>query len=198
MAKQKTLSDAFYETLKDVYYAEKQSVKALKKSAKAAESEELKNAFLTHADESANQVERLTQVFEIIGKPARGKTCEAMQGITAEMDEDLEDFGGTDAADQVLIGCAQAVEHYEIARYGLLRTWATKLGFDDAAELLAATLEEEKRTDALLSEIADNLEYDNGSAPVETDGDEGDAEDLEEEGDEGEAAAPKSRSKAKA
>lgn len=159
MAKEKTLSDAFYETLKDVYYAEKQSVKALKKSAKAAEADELKQAFLTHADESAVQVERLTQVFEIIGKPARAKTCEAMQGITNEMEEDLEDFGGTDAADQVLIGCAQAVEHYEIARYGLLKTWASKLGYDEAAELLGQTLEEEKKTDALLSEIAEGLVY---------------------------------------
>ena len=97
--KQKTLQDAFYETLKDVYYAEKQSVKALKKSAKAAEHDELRQAFETHAEESANQVERLQQVFEIIGKPARAKTCEAMQGLTSEMEEDLEDFGDSPAAD---------------------------------------------------------------------------------------------------
>ena len=101
-AKEKTLHDAFYETLKDVYYAEKQSVKALKKSAKAAKATELKQAFEKHAEESATQVERLTQVFEIIGKPARAKTCEAMQGITSEMEEDLEDFGETAAADAVL------------------------------------------------------------------------------------------------
>ena len=159
MAKEKTLADAFYETLKDVYYAEKASVRALKKSAKAAQSEELKQAFETHAEESANQVERLVQVFELIGKPARAKTCEAMQGLTAEMEEDLEDFGTTDAADQVLIGCAQAVEHYEIARYGTLKAWATKLGHDDAAKLLDETLAEEKKTDELLSQIADGLEY---------------------------------------
>jgi hypothetical protein len=103
---EKTLKDAFYETLKDVYYAEKQSVRALKKSAKAAEASELKEAFTKHAEESATQVERLVQVFEHIGKPARAKTCEAMQGLTAEMEEDLEDFGGTAAADDVLIGCA--------------------------------------------------------------------------------------------
>ena len=115
MAKQKTLHDAFYETLKDVYYAEKQSVKALKKSAKAAEHAELRQAFETHAEESAQQVERLTQVFEIIGKPARAKTCEAMQGIVSEMEEDLEDFEGSPAADAVLAACAQAVEHYEIS-----------------------------------------------------------------------------------
>ncbi len=159
MAKPKTLEDAFYETLKDVYYAEKQSVRALKKSAKAAQSDELRQAFQTHAEESQGQVERLEQVFEIIGRSARAKTCEAMQGLSAEMEEDLEDFGGTDAADQVLIGCAQAIEHYEIARYGLLKTWATKLGYDDAAALLDQTLQEEKKTDELLTDIADQLDY---------------------------------------
>lgn len=155
--KEKTLHDAFYETLKDVYYAEKQSVKALKKSAKAAKASELKQAFEKHGEESATQVERLTQVFEIIGKPARAKTCEAMQGITSEMEEDLEDFGDTPAADAVLIGCAQAIEHYEIARYGMLKTWATQLGFDDAAKLLDATLQEEKKTDELLTQIAQKI-----------------------------------------
>ena len=155
--KPKTLHDAFYETLKDVYYAEKQSVKALKKSAKAAEHDELRQAFETHAEESAHQVERLTQVFEIIGKPARAKTCEAMQGITSEMEEDLEDFGDTPAADAVLAACAQAVEHYEIARYGTLKTWATQLGYADAAKLLDETLQEEKKTDALLSKIAETV-----------------------------------------
>lgn len=113
---EKTLSDAFHETLKDVYYAEKQSVRGLKKSAKAAASPEFKEAFTRHAEESAGQVERLVRVFEIIGKPPRAKTCEAMQGLTAEMEEDLDTFGGTEAADDVLIGCAQAIEHYEIAR----------------------------------------------------------------------------------
>jgi ferritin-like metal-binding protein YciE len=155
MATEKTLHDAFHETLKDLYYAEKQSVKALKKSAKAAQSSELKQAFEKHAEESAIQVERLVQVFDILGKPARAKTCEAMQGLTAEMEEDLEDFGKTEAADDVLIGCAQAMEHYEIARYGLLKNWARKLGLRDAEKLLAETLEEEKQTDILLTKIAD-------------------------------------------
>lgn len=152
---EKTLSDAFYETLKDVYYAEKQSVKALKKSAKAAKAPDLKQAFEKHAEESAHHVERLVQVFESIGKPARAKTCEAMQGLTSEMDEDLNDFGETEAGDDVLIGCAQAMEHYEIARYGLLKTWAAKLQHTDAESLLGETLEEEKRTDALLTQIAE-------------------------------------------
>jgi ferritin-like metal-binding protein YciE len=169
MAKEKTLQDAFYETLKDVYYAEKQSVRALNKAAKAAQSPELKQAFEQHRDESAGQVERLEQVFEIFGKPAKTKTCEAMQGLTAEMAEDLEDFSGTVASDSVLIGCAQALEHYEIARYGTMKTWATQLGLADAAALLDATLQEEKKADALLSTIAESL---NASAD-----DEGDDED---------------------
>ena len=155
--KEKTLHDAFYETLKDVYYAEKQSVKALKKSAKAAEHAELRQAFETHAEESATQVERLQQVFEIIGKPARAKTCEAMQGITSEMEEDMDDFGDSPAADAVLAACAQAVEHYEIARYGTLKTGASQLGYDDAAKLLDETLQEEKKTDQLLSQIAERI-----------------------------------------
>jgi ferritin-like metal-binding protein YciE len=153
---EKTLSDAFYETLKDVYFAEKQSVKALKKSAKAAKLPALKSAFETHAEQSAHHVERLTQVFELIGKPARTKTCDAMQGLTSEMEEDLGDFGDTEAGDDVLIGCAQAMEHYEIARYGLLKTWATKLGMGEAAKLFGETLEEEKSTDVLLSKIAND------------------------------------------
>jgi ferritin-like metal-binding protein YciE len=153
-AKGKTLADAFYETLKDVYFAEKQSVKALKKSARAAKSGALKQAFESHGAESVHQVDRLTQVFDIIGKAARAKTCEAMQGLTAEMEEDLEDFGSTEAGDAVLIGCAQAIEHYEIARYGMLRAWAARLGYAEAETLLAETLEEEKRADALLSQIA--------------------------------------------
>jgi ferritin-like metal-binding protein YciE len=165
--KQKTLQDAFYETLKDVYYAERQSVKALKKSAKAAEHEELRQAFETHAEESVNQVERLQQVFEIIGKPARGKTCEAMQGLTAEMEEDLEDFGDSPAADAVLVGCAQAVEHYEIARYGTLKTWASQLGYEDAAKLLDETLQEEEKTDQLLTEIAERINVEGSEEDAE-------------------------------
>lgn len=171
-AKEKTLHDAFYETLKDVYYAEKQSVKALKKSAKSAEHEALREAFETHAEESANQVERLQQVFEIIGKPARAKTCEAMQGIVSEMEEDLEDFEGSPAADAVLAACAQAVEHYEIARYGTLKTWASQLGYADAAKLLDETLQEEKKTDALLTEIAESLNTE--GTPTEEEPDEAD------------------------
>ena len=116
---------------------------------------ELKKAFDTHAEESAHQVERLTQIFEMIGKPARAKTCEAMQGITSEMNADLEDFGDTEAGDDVLIGCAQAVEHYEISRYGTLKAWAGKLGLPEVQDLLEETLAEEKKADALLSQLAE-------------------------------------------
>jgi ferritin-like metal-binding protein YciE len=155
--KEKTLADAFYETLKDVHYAEKAALKALKKSAKAAKHPELKEAFTAHAEETTHQIERLQQVFELIDRPARAKPCEAMQGIVSEMEEDLEDFGDTPAGDAVLIGCGQAVEHYEMARYGMLKTWATQLGYAEAAKLLEETLSEEKKADALLSKIAQKV-----------------------------------------
>ena len=155
--KEKTLADAFHETLKDVYWAEKAALKALKKSAKAAKHEDLQAAFETHHEETTHQIERLREVFELIGKPARAKPCEAMQGITSEMEEDLEDFGDSPAADAVLIGCAQAVEHYEMARYGLLRTWARQLGYGAAVKLLDATLAEEKKADELLTALADHV-----------------------------------------
>ncbi|MFC3125432.1 ferritin-like domain-containing protein [Pseudoroseomonas globiformis] len=184
---EKTLTDAFYETLKDVYYAEKQSVKALKKSAKAAQAPELKQAFTKHAEESAVQVERLVQVFEAINKSPRAKTCEAMAGLTAEMEEDLGDFGGTEAGDDVLIGCAQAIEHYEIARYGLLKSWASKLGYSEAEALLAETLEEEKKTDALLTQIAEGPAAEMAVDEDATPGDDGTS-----------SKTPKSKSKASA
>ena len=164
---EKTLKDAFYETLKDVHYAEKAGLRSLKKAIKAAKSPALKAALTEHSEESQHQVERLVQVFEILGKPARAKTCEAMQGITSEMEEDLEDFGGSEAADEVLIGCAQAVEHYEMARYGLLQSWAKKLGMADAASLLGETLEEEKRADAKLTEIGESLAPSGQGKPVQ-------------------------------
>lgn len=157
MAKEKDLHDAFYETLKDVYFAEKHSVKACKKSAKNAKAPELKAAFEEHAEMSTHHVQRLEQVFETIDKTPRAKTCEAMSGIMSEMEEDLEEFGGTAAGDAVLIGCAQAVEHYEIARYGMLRTWAEQLDNATAAKLLGETLAEEEATDKKLSALAGKL-----------------------------------------
>jgi ferritin-like metal-binding protein YciE len=153
--KQKTLNDLFLETLKDMYHAEKQILKALPKMAKAAESDQLRQAFEQHRAETEGQVERLEQVFEMLGKAARGKPCEAIQGMVEESQEVIEDFKGSDALDAGLLAAAQAVEHYEISRYGTLRTWATQLGLTEAARLLEQTLEEEKQTDALLTQIAE-------------------------------------------
>ncbi|EJC64655.1 hypothetical protein Rleg5DRAFT_1409 [Rhizobium leguminosarum bv. viciae WSM1455] len=156
MATEKTLNDLFLDTLKDIYYAEKQILKALPKMARAAQSEEGKAGFLQHRDETQSHVERLEQVFEMIGKPARGKTCEAIQGIIAEADEIMDEFKGTVALDAGLISSAQAVEHYEIARYGTLIAWAKQLGIKDAVPLLQATLAEEEATDKKLTQIAES------------------------------------------
>jgi ferritin-like metal-binding protein YciE len=154
-AKEKTLNDLFFDTLKDVYHAEKQILRALPRMAKAASSDELRQAFETHRDETEGQIERLEQVFEIVGKRAQGKPCEAMQGLIEESKEILEDYKGSPALDAGLLSSAQSVEHYEISRYGTLRTWAGQLGMNDAVGLLEQTLEEEKKTDALLTQLAE-------------------------------------------
>jgi ferritin-like metal-binding protein YciE len=154
MAEQKTLDDLFLDTLKDIYYAEKQIVKTLPKMAKAATSPQLKAGFEKHLQESEGHVDRLEQVFEMLGKPARGKTCEAILGIIEEGKTIMEEFKGAQALDAGLISAAQAVEHYEIARYGTLRTWAQQLGMNDAARLLQQTLQEEENTDRTLTQLA--------------------------------------------
>jgi ferritin-like metal-binding protein YciE len=154
MAEEKTLFDLFLDTLKDIYYAEKQIVKALPKMAKAAQSEELRAGFELHLQETEGHVERLEQVFELIGVPARGKTCDAILGILEEGKSIMEDFKGTVSLDAGLVSAAQAVEHYEIARYGTLKTWAKQLGMADAVKLLDATLQEEIATDKKLSQVA--------------------------------------------
>jgi len=151
---EKTLNDLFYDTLKDIYFAERQILKTLPKLAKAAKSAELKAAFLTHRDQTEGHVERLQQVFEMIGKPARAKTCEAIKGILEEGDEIMKDYAGSEALDAGLLAGGQAVEHYEMSRYGTLKTWATQLGMSGASALLDQTLQEEKKTDALLSKLA--------------------------------------------
>jgi ferritin-like metal-binding protein YciE len=151
---EKTLDDLFYDTLKDIYYAERQILKALPKMARAARAPELKAAFEKHREQTEGHVERLQQVFELIGKRAQGKTCEAIQGIIAEGEEIIEEFKGTAALDAGLISSAQAVEHYEITRYGTLKAWAEKLGKNDAAKLLDATLKEESQTDETLTTLA--------------------------------------------
>ena len=154
-AKEKTLNDLFLHTLKDIFYAEKQILKSLPKMAKAAESEELRQAFETHREETQGQIERLEQVFEMLGKPARGVQCEAINGIIEENKEVMEDFAGSEALDAGILAAAQAVEHYEITRYGSLKSWAEELGMQDAARLLDQNLQEEKKTDQLLTQLAE-------------------------------------------
>jgi ferritin-like metal-binding protein YciE len=152
---QKTLEDLFEETLKDILYAENKILKALPRMAKAAQSEELKAAFEKHAEETAEHVSRLEQVFEMIEATPRGKKCQAIEGIIEEGAEIMKEFKGAPALDAGLVSAAQAVEHYEIARYGTLKRWAEMMGLDDAVQLLEETLEEEKNTDATLTELAD-------------------------------------------
>ena len=148
------LEDLFAETLKDIYFAEKQILRALPKMAKEATSAELKEAFEKHRDETEEQVERLNQIFEAMGRPARGKTCDAIVGILDEAKEFMDEFKGADALDAALAASAQTVEHYEIARYGTLKSWARDLGMNDAVQLLDETLQEEIKTDKLLTELA--------------------------------------------
>jgi len=150
------LQKLFEHTLKDIYFAEKQIVKALPKLAKKAQSAELKEAFETHLQQTEGHIERLEEVFKLIGKSPRTTECKAIEGILAEGDEVAEEFGGTKALDAGLIAAAQAVEHYEMARYGALVTWADELKMEEASALLQQTLEEEKETDELLSDLAEN------------------------------------------
>src|ERR1700688_3074843 len=153
-AKDKNLNDLFLDTLKDIYFAEKQIYKPLPKMAKAAASDQLRAAFEKHYGETEGQIERLEQIFELLGKPARGKTCDAIQGILEEGKEIMEEYEGTSALDAGLLAAAQAVEHYEISRYGTLKSWAGKLGMNDAVRLLDQTLSEEKKTDDALTKLA--------------------------------------------
>jgi ferritin-like metal-binding protein YciE len=152
-----TLSDLFYDTLRDIYWAEKHLLKALPKMSKKAANPELAEALEIHRVETEGHVERLEQVFEVINKAPRAKKCEAMVGLSAEGDHVLEEVEDETVRDVGIIGAAQAVEHYEIARYGTLATWAKLLGHEDAAKLLGATLEEEKAADEILSGLAESI-----------------------------------------
>src|SRR5688572_10226622 len=147
----KTLEDLFVETLKDIYYAEKHILKALPGMVRKAGDAKLKDALETHRKETEGQIERLEQVFKLMDVPARGKKCDAIEGILAEAKEHMEDIEDAQVLDAGMIGSAQAVEHYEITRYGTLIAWAHQIGRDDAIALLEANLEEEKNADALLS-----------------------------------------------
>jgi ferritin-like metal-binding protein YciE len=155
MAKEpKKLDDLFHETLKDIYFAEKKILTTLPKMAKAAQSGELKAAFEKHHSETEGQIERLEKVFAVIEKKPQGKTCAAILGITEEGAEIMDEYRGSPALDAGLLAAAQAVEHYEISRYGTLIAWAEELGLEDAVSLLEETLEEEEATDEALTEIA--------------------------------------------
>ena len=150
----KTMDDLFVATLKDIYYAEKQILKALPGMVKKANGKDLKKALETHRQETEGQVERLDQVFKMLEIPARGKKCDAIEGVIDEAKEHMEEIEDAQVLDAGMISSAQAVEHYEICRYGTLIEWARDLGHNDAINLLRQNLDEEKNADRLLSQIA--------------------------------------------
>jgi ferritin-like metal-binding protein YciE len=152
------LEDLFLETLKDIFFAERQILKGLSRMAKAAHEPKLREAFMHHREETEGQIDRLRQVFDIIGKRAQGKTCEAINGLLEEGEELLElSPQPSPVRDAGLVAAAQAVEHYEIARYGALTAWAKALGNEQVAQLLHQNLEEEKATDDLLNQMATSV-----------------------------------------
>src|ERR1700710_34482 len=156
MAKEpKKLDELFHDTLKDIYFAEKKILSTLPKMAKAAQNEELSAAFEKHHGETEGQIERLEQVFELIEEKPQGKKCAAIEGILEEGQEIMKEFKGSPALDAGLVSAAQAVEHYEMARYGTLRTWAEELGLDQAVKLLQQTLDQEEATDEALTALAE-------------------------------------------
>src|SRR5512139_1679009 len=157
MPKEKVLEDLFLDGLKDIYFAEKKILTALPKMAKAADSEKLVEAFKKHERETKGQVERLERVFELFDETPKGKKCPAILGLIEEGQEMMKEYKGSPSLDAGLLAAAQAVEHYEIGRYGTLATWANELGLSDAVGLLDQTLAEEKRTDATLTEIAETV-----------------------------------------
>jgi ferritin-like metal-binding protein YciE len=154
MATTKTMKDLLLTFMQDVYYAERQILKALPKMAKASGSEELKNALLHHREETQGQVDRLQKAFEALGKRARGITCEAINGLIEEGEEVIEEFPEGHVRDAGIVACAQAVEHYEMARYGTIVAWAKAVGADDVARLMQETIEEEKKADTTLNQLA--------------------------------------------
>lgn len=167
MAKMKKLEDLFHDTLKDVYFAEKKILTSLPKMAKAAQHGGLKAAFEKHHGETERQIVRLEQVFAEIDRKPRAKTCDAIMGITKEGQEVMDEYEDMPAHDAGLLAAAQAVEHYEMARYGTLRTWAEELGYTKSVKLLQTTLDEERATDAALSKLAKgviNLDAENEEA----------------------------------
>jgi len=152
-----TLQKLYTEELRDLYNAETQLLKALPKMAKGASSQELKDAFEKHLEQTKTHVERLEQVFEGLGEKAKGKTCQAMKGLIEEGSEILEEDGDESVLDAGIIVAAQKVEHYEIAGYGSVRTFAHLLGQNEAAELLQTTLDEESETNDILNKLAETV-----------------------------------------
>jgi len=151
------LHELFLEELADIYSAEQQLTKALPKMAKAAESDELREAFEEHLQQTEEQISRLEQVFESLDESMKRKTCKAMQGLIEEGAEIMQEQKGSPAIDAALIAAAQKVEHYEIATYGTLCTWADQMGHQDALDLLKQSIEEEEATDERLTELAESL-----------------------------------------
>lgn len=190
----KAMNDLMLHFMQDIYYAEKTGVRSLAKLAKAVESKELKDAFLAHREQSQQQIERLEQVFEALGKRAKGKTCAAMDGLVEEGEDAVGEFDKGPVLDAALIACVQAVDHYEIARYGAMVAWAKQLGLDEAAGLLQQTLDEEKANDVALSEMAERSTNPDASKE-ESDEDEEDED--ENEGMEVEAAEDNGKKKRK-
>jgi ferritin-like metal-binding protein YciE len=153
------LDDLFLDELKDIFDAEKRLLKALPKMAKAASTDGLRQAFTSHLEETQGQVERLEQIFKHLEKPARGKKCQAMEGLIEEGKELMEQDATPAVLDAGLICAAQKVEHYEIAAYGTLATWSKTLGYEKVSRLLAETLAEEKAADEKLTELAADINF---------------------------------------
>jgi ferritin-like metal-binding protein YciE len=149
------LKDLFVHFVRDMYYAEKQILKTLPKMAKKADSDHLRKAFEDHREETEGQIENLEKVFELLDLKPRGVTCEAIQGILEEGKEIMEEAGDDDTRDAGMIAAAQAVEHYEMTRYGTMVAWAKRLGMADAAKLLQANLDQEYAADTKLSKLAE-------------------------------------------
>jgi ferritin-like metal-binding protein YciE len=150
------MDDLFLHHVKDIYYAEEQIIKALPKMAKATSSPDLKKAFEHHLEETKGQVERLEQIFKILGKPVRGVRCDAIEGLISEAKEVMDETEDAGVMDAGLLASAQAVEHYEIARYGTMSAWAVQLGLAKAVKLIDETLKQEKAANQLLTKIAES------------------------------------------
>lgn len=150
------MDDLFLHHVKDIYYAEEQIIKALPKMAKATSSPDLKKAFEHHLEETKGQVERLEQIFKILGKPVRGVRCDAIEGLISEAKEVMDEAEDAGVMDAGLLASAQAVEHYEIARYGTMSAWAVQLGLAKAVKLIDETLKQEKAANQLLTKIAES------------------------------------------